>query len=54
MEPPKPYIIDSNRPQHHAVSAQLNRAGRRGKHRGSTIEYCELRKAGRAAISDFG
>ena len=37
MEPPKPHIIDGNRPQHHAVSAQLNRARRRGKHRGSTV-----------------
>jgi hypothetical protein len=37
MELPKPHIIDSNRPQHHAVSTQLNRAGRHGKHRDSTI-----------------
>ena len=37
MEPPKRYILDGNGPQHHAISTELNRAGRRGKHRGSTI-----------------
>jgi hypothetical protein len=29
METPKACIIDGKRPQHHAVSAQYNRAGRR-------------------------
>jgi hypothetical protein len=34
IEPTKQY---GNRPQHHAVSAQPHRAGRRTKHRGRTI-----------------
>ena len=37
MEPRKRDIVDGDRPRHHALSAQLNRAGRRGKHRASTI-----------------
>jgi hypothetical protein len=36
IEPPKRYIIGSNR-QHHAVSAPPNGAGRRAKHRRSTM-----------------
>jgi hypothetical protein len=34
VESPKFYVIDSNWPQHHAVSVQHNRAG---EHWGSTI-----------------
>jgi len=37
IEPRKRDIVDSDRPRHHALSAQLNRSGRRGKHRASTI-----------------
>jgi hypothetical protein len=37
MEAPERYIIDSNRPQHHAVSAQHKRARWRPKHRRSAI-----------------
>jgi hypothetical protein len=49
VDEPKPIIIDSNRPQHHPVSARHDRAGRRGKHRGSTIR--ELVRRSRARLS---
>jgi len=34
---PEPSIIDSKRPQPHAISAQQHRPGRRGKHRSGTV-----------------
>jgi hypothetical protein len=37
MEPKPLHIIDSNRPQRHAITNWLDRTGRCAKHRGSTI-----------------